>query len=178
MRKPTIPRTSAMAVDASTTPMLRSSAVSAALGGAIATWAAGIRRAARVAARYTTTATPRMPCDPASAYAGAARRPAPGAARPESSCSFELASTSSSSLCTTVGTRALRATPYALPSASTANASGNSSRLLRSSSITRQTTARTPLTATTIQRRPPWDRSRAGPMNGATKARGATVRSR
>ncbi len=78
VRKPTIPRTSAMAVDASTTPMLRSSAVSAALGGAIATWVAGMRSAARVPTRYTTTATPRMPCDPASAYAGAARRPAAG----------------------------------------------------------------------------------------------------
>ena len=34
------------------------------------------------------------------------------------------------------------------------------------------------LTATTIQRRPPRARSRAGPMNGATKPSGATVRTR
>ena len=73
---------------------------------------------------------------------------------------------------------ALRDTAYALPIASTAKASGKSSRPSRSSIITKHTSARPAVTPMSIQRRPPTERSSAGPMNGATTANGAIVRAR
>ena len=90
-----------------------------------------------------------------------------------------MASTSSLSWRTTVGTMALRDTAYALPIASTANASGKSRRLWRSSIITKQASERAPpSTPMSIQRRPPTARSSTGPMNGATSAKGAIVSAR
>ena len=97
---------------------------------------------------------------------------------PDNKESLAFASTSSSSLSTTVGTSALFVTWYAFESTRKRNASGNSSNESTSSIMKAQTTARSPLPTMTASRRPPECRSRIGPINGATTANGATVSSR
>jgi hypothetical protein len=90
----------------------------------------------------------------------------------------EFASTSSSSLSTTDGTSALFAIACDFESTSVPNASGYRSRPLRLSAINRHSTAR-PAHATEIRiRRPPRVRSRNGPRNGAITANGAMVKRR
>ena len=98
--------------------------------------------------------------------------------RPATAPSLALASTSSPSWRTTVGTSALLATAYDRPSTRATKASGNSKRLSSLKAINRLTTTRPDATATTIIRRPPLIRSMAGPRKGATMAKGATVKSR
>ena len=76
---------------------------------------------------------------------------------------------------TVVGTMALFATWYPLPSTSMAKASGNSSSESRCRNITTATTARISPEPMIIHRRPPMIRSRYGPTSGATTANGAMV---
>ena len=62
-----MPRTSPIADAASRMPAPCSSADSSAVAGVAATWVVGMRSAASVAARYTTTATTSTPSDSAMA---------------------------------------------------------------------------------------------------------------
>src|SRR4051794_19296064 len=89
-----------------------------------------------------------------------------------------LASTSSSLFSTAAGTRALLVIEYAFERTRKANASGNSRRDFTSPAISAHSTARPPADTTTIRRRPPRLRSRAGPSSGATTANGAMVGAR
>ncbi len=97
---------------------------------------------------------------------------------PAISPSLELASTSSASVRTTLGTRALLQTAYALDSTSVRNANGNSARPSRWVIMKTLTTPCPTAQATTMARRPPAIRSIAGPTSGATIVNGSIVNSR
>ena len=90
--------------------MPRSSARSASVGSVGATWVPGMRRLATAAATNRATASASTPGESAMSMARPAGIAAAKPTIPERSCSLELASTSSSSVLTTVGTRAARAT--------------------------------------------------------------------
>ncbi len=177
VRNPTVARSRAMADAARMIPPLRSSARSWASTGVRATDTRGRSRPATVpaanthAARATTTSAP---SSDASSPGMAAANPT----RPPSSPSLALASTSSASLDTVVGTSALFDTWYPLPSTSTTNASGNSTSESRFHTMAVHASARPSADSTTMSRRPPAMRSMAGPISGATSANGATVNRR
>jgi hypothetical protein len=180
VRNPTTARSTPMAVAAMRTDAACSSA-SAAAGMAMRSAPRGGRVsrnpamavAAKVrAARRTTQGAPRV-----------LRTMIPGteAAKPastDSTASRALAATSSPSVATVLGTRALLVTMWALDSTRTANASGKSISPSRWPAIDRQTTARVAAPAITRARRPPRLRSMTGDSRGATTANGATVSSR
>ena len=177
---PTTHRNVPIADEAESTPALRSSARSSAPSGVAATVVTGTRNDATAAAAKTSAHSSATAPGENNHSSSAPGRPAANAARPDSSCSFELASTRAWSPCTTVGTIAALATEYDLARTSMAKASGNSSRLSDPtleiiSSATRQRPTVEPIS---IQRRPPFARSMAGPMNGPTTANGAIVNSR
>lgn len=94
---------------------------------------------------------------------------------PEMRPSLEFASTSSSSLRTTVGTRALLEIAYVFCATIAMNASGNSSRLSALSAIAIESATRTTVTIWITRRRPPAIRSIAGPMSGATNRNGTKL---
>ncbi len=126
------------------------------------------------AARRTVQGAPRKPSFSTMTPGMAAMKPA----STDSTASRELADTSSPWPSTVPGTRALLVTMWVFDSTSTANASGNRSRLSRWVAIDRQTTARVAALAMTRARRPPRLRSITGERRGATTAKGATVSSR
>jgi len=97
---------------------------------------------------------------------------------PEIKPSFELASTSSVLLLTTVGISADRETLYVFCNTSAPNDSGNSNRSSRWKIIVKKIKARPSAVSCMINRRPPDARSMNGPMNGATSAKGAKLTSR
>jgi hypothetical protein len=139
---------------------------------------------ARMAAPTNTTAATRSDqSDPNSWYTISAGRPPTIAPITLTSARREFAFTSSASSRTKAGTSALFATCAPLPSTSTPNASGYTmspagAGLLMYCAIPRQRSAR-PAAARIISiRRPPLERSRAGPRMGATIANGAMVSSR
>ena len=173
-----MPRSRPMADAASSTPAPRSSARAAWVSGVGATVMRGMRHDTTAARAKTMVARPSTHSLPPKWS-----NRAPGAAAmkpmtPEISDSLELASTSSSSECTTAGTNAERATWYDFASTSSTNASGNSRNECTSSIISRQMPERSAAEPMTIQRRPPLARSRAGPTSGATTAKGAMVSAR
>ncbi len=122
-RKPTEARIKAMADAARRIPALRSSAFSIASGGVAATTTLGRRRAKMAPTANTIPARPTDHCAPPSLSRTRPGPPAATAAMPLSRLSFELASTSSSSLCTVVGTKAAREIRYALANTNMRNAS-------------------------------------------------------
>ena len=177
---PTTQRRVPMADEADSTPALRSSAFSSTPSGVSAMVVTGTRREATADAPKTRAHTNATAPGENAQRIRAPGRPAANAAMPESSCNFEFASTSAWSPCTTVGTIAALATEYDLARTSITKAWGNSSRLsdptletIRSATIARPT-----VEPISIQRRPPFARSMAGPMNGPTTANGAMVNSR
>lgn len=95
--------------------------------------------------------------------------------KPEINPSFELASTSSSSLRTTLGTRALFEIVYVFWPTIAPNANGNSSRLFALSAISTDRTTRTTAMIWITRRRPPDIRSMVGPMSGATNKNGTKL---
>lgn len=124
---PTLARMSSIAVDASTTRLEWSSATSELPASRDATTSRGRRVAdtnatAKIAAEYSRVAVgPMVFC------IAAAGSTATNPTRPEMRPSFEFASTSSSSLRTTLGTSALFEIVYVFCSTIAAKASGNSS---------------------------------------------------
>ena len=78
------------------------------------------------------------------------------------------------------GTAAARVTPYALDETSTPSAAAKTSAepLLTDDASTQQRNARTAIVAPIAQRRPCANRSRNGPISGATIAKGSIVRPR
>lgn len=95
--------------------------------------------------------------------------------RPEMSPNFELASTSSSSVRTTVGTSALFEIAYVFCATMAPKARGKSSRLSALDAISSDSTTRTTVMICTTRRRPPAIRSTAGPMSGATNRNGTKL---
>jgi hypothetical protein len=94
---------------------------------------------------------------------------------PEIRPSFELASTNSASLRTTVGTRALLEMAYVFCATIAMNASGNSNRLSALNAIAIDRLTRTSVTTWITRRRPPAIRSIAGPISGATNRNGTKL---
>ena len=179
VRKPTMPRIRPMADAASRTPAPRSSASSASVSGSGATAVAGDaeggdgRRAANDAPRPRASTTWR----PGDERRRAGRAPAATAQpRPESSASLELASTSSSSLAHRRGHDGALGHRVALAQHQHGEGLGEEQQAVEVAD--HQEAARRPArqcTPTIIQRRPPLARSRAGPISGATTAKGAMV---
>ena len=128
VRKPTIARTTAIPEAASTTPPDRSSSFSLGPAGVAATTSRRNRVARPVATMYSSTAkhsVMRTSISLSSTAGSTTTKPAMPASRP----SLELASTSSPSSATTVGTSALLEIAYDLASTRNRKARGNSQRL-------------------------------------------------
>ena len=99
-------------------------------------------------------------------------------AMPLIKASFELIVTNSPWCRTAVGTRAALPTANALPNTINMKAKGKSSRLSIFPMRNRAAIERTRLMRIIIMRRPPFALSSAGPINGPTIAKGATVKAR
>ena len=144
----------------------------------MATAQAGSDRARTKLNPNTTMAKPTIHSGPPSHPRMATGMPAATPANPVMIDSFELASTSSWSSFTVVGTTALLAIPYALPNTSIPSATGKRTRSSRFRIMNSPTRTRDAAITMIIRRRPLAARSSAGPMNGAITANGAIVSTR
>jgi hypothetical protein len=95
--------------------------------------------------------------------------------RPEIRPNFELASTNSSSVRTTVGTSALLEMAYVFCATIATKASGNSNKLVALNAIRIDSPTRTIVMIWITNRRPPAIRSIAGPISGATNRNGTKL---